>query len=80
MLVRQLPLVEMTDDLEHGQGPEVDKVARVTPAVLTRDLPSRLAPVPGKPLHFAPQVAGTSVESCPVNDSWQLYFVYSPIA
>ena len=49
-------------------------------AVLPRDPPSRLAPVSGKPLHSAAQVAGTSAEFCPVDDSWQRYSVYSPIA
>jgi len=48
--------------------------------VLPRDRPSRLAPVPDKPLNFAAQVAGARVEFRPVNDSWERYSVYSPIA
>jgi hypothetical protein len=48
--------------------------------LLTRDLPSRLAPLPGKPLHVAAQVAGTSIGFRLLNDSRQRYSVHSPIA
>ena len=68
MLAQQLPLGQIADDLKHGQGPEIDKVPPATPAVLPRDLPSRLAPAASEPLHFTSEIGGRSVEFRPVNE------------
>ena len=50
------------------------------PTALPSDLPQRLKPVSGKPLHFVAEVEGRRINFSPVNDSWERYSVYSPIA
>jgi DUF1680 family protein len=81
VLAQQHPLGEVPADLMHEQGPKLEKApASGLPGTLPRDLPSRLKPVPGKPIHFTAQVAGRESEFRPINDSWERYSVYSPIA
>lgn len=80
VLAQQLPMGGVPADLMHDEGPDLDKVANVIPATLPRDLPSRLKPVTGTPLHFAAEVNGATVDFRPVNDSWERYTVYSPVA
>ena len=81
VLAQQFPLGEVPEDLKHEQGPKLEKApASGIPAALPRDLPTRLKPVSGALLHFTADVAGQTVEFRPVNDSWERYSVYSPIA
>jgi hypothetical protein len=81
VLARQHPLGEVPDDLMHEQGPKLEKApASGLPTALPRDLPSRLKPVAGNPLHFTADVANRTIEFRPINDSWERYSVYSPIA
>ena len=81
VLAQQHPLGEVPVDLMHEQGPKLEKApASGLPAALPRDLPSRLAPVSGKPLHFTANAAGRTIEFRPINDSWERYSVYSAIA
>lgn len=80
VLAQQLPLGNIPDALMHEEGPEIDKVAAVAIPELPRDLPSRLKPVPGSPLHFTAEVEGRTIEFRPIKDSWERYSVYSLIA
>ena len=80
VLAQQLPLGAIPEELMHGEGPEVDKVAAVTVAALPRDLPARMKHVPGKALHFTAEADGRTIAFAPVSDSWERYTVYSPIA
>jgi len=80
-LAQQFPMGEVPDNLMHEQGPKLEKApASGIPASLPRDLPTHLAPVAGKPLHFTADVAGRTIEFRPINDSWERYSVYSEIA
>jgi hypothetical protein len=81
VLAQQLPLGSIPAELMHEQGPQPEKVAAPPmPASLPRDLPQRLKPVPGAPLHFAAKVDGRRFDFRPINDSWERYSVYSQIA
>jgi uncharacterized protein len=81
VLAQQLPLETIPPELMHEQGPKLEKIAAIPkPAALPRDLPQRLKPVSGKPLHFVAEVEGRRINFSPVNDSWERYSVYSPIA
>src|SRR5439155_21345025 len=81
VLAQQLPLEGIPPELMHEQGPKLEKIAAMPkPAALPRDLPDRLKPVPGKPLHFAAEVEDRTVKFSPVTDSWERYTIYSPIA
>ncbi|HEV8408640.1 MAG TPA: glycoside hydrolase family 127 protein [Sphingomicrobium sp.] len=80
VLAQQLPLGDLSNDLMHEEGPEVDKVEALAVPALPRDLPRRLKPVTGEPLHFIAEVDGRTIKFHPINDSWERYIVYSPIA
>lgn len=81
VLAEQLPMIEMPESLMHEHGPMPEKLASVPPAPrpLPHDLPARLQGVAGKPLRFAANVDGRSVDFRPINDSWERYSVYSQI-
>jgi DUF1680 family protein len=81
VLAQQFPLGEVPDELMHEQGPKLEKApASGIPVALPRDLPSRLKPVPGKPLQFIAEADGRTLDLRPINDSWGRYSVYSQIA
>jgi hypothetical protein len=81
VLAQQFKLEGVPVELMHEQGPKLEKIAAVqAPTALPRNVPERLKPVSGKPLHFAAEIDGRTIEFRPINDSWERYSVYLPIA
>ena len=80
VLAQQLPLGEIPAWMMHEHGPAVDKAPPPLAAQrLPADLPSRLQPVAGKPLHFVADLGAHRVELRPLADSDQRFAVYSEI-
>jgi hypothetical protein len=81
VLAQQFKLEGVPVELMHEQGPKLEKIAAVqAPTALPRNVPERLKRVSGKPLHFAAEIDGRTIEFRPINDSWERYSVYLPIA
>ena len=81
VLAQQLPLGTIPAALMNEHGPAVDKAPPPVPALpLPADLPERLRPVPGKPLHFTAAVGARTVELRPLVDSDQRFAVYSEVS
>jgi hypothetical protein len=81
VLAQQFKLEGVPAELMHEQGPKLEKIAAVqAPTALPRNVPERLKRVSGKPLHFAAEIDGRTIEFRPINDSWERYSVYLPIA
>jgi len=80
VLAQQLPRGEIPVALMHDQGPAIDKAPLPAPPLpLPADLPARLRPLSGKPLHFTANVSGRIVELRPLTDSDQRFAAYSEI-
>jgi DUF1680 family protein len=80
VLAQQLPLGDIPAALLHEHGPAVNKVPPpVAPQRLPADLPARLRPVPGKPLHFVADLGARTVELRPLADSNERYAAYSEV-
>jgi DUF1680 family protein len=80
VLAQQLPLGDIPAALMHEHGPAVDKAPPPVAALrLPADLPARLRPVPGKPLHFVADFDARTVELRPLTDSNERYAVYSEV-
>ena len=80
VLAQQLPLGEIPAWMMHEHGPAVDKAPPPLAARrLPVDLPSRLQPVAGKPLHFVADLGAHRIELRPLADSDQRFAVYSEI-
>ncbi|WP_066817224.1 glycoside hydrolase family 127 protein [Sphingomonas mali] len=80
VLAQQLPLGDVPAALMHDQGPAMAKAPPpVPPLRLPADLPARMRPIVGKPLHFVADLGAQTVELRPLADSNARFAVYSEV-
>jgi hypothetical protein len=80
VLAQQLPLGDIPIARMHDQGPAISKAPPPLAALrLPAELPARLRPVAGKPLHFVADLGARTVELRPLADSNERFAAYSEV-